>query len=187
MEKKEILTILTAAKPYYHDMEIINQDALLLDEEEKKIPKGMSRNQILIGICLTIFLYFIPGIIYFCIVSSKASKQTQQRREEINTQKQMLIDRAESVIANLRETGINQLFPQEIWGNLYDMQHIYSFFELGRADSIKEALNLLEESNHRARMENMQGQMLQQQQQTNQQLFWGNMINAGNALNNVLK
>lgn len=182
MEKTEIIKILNSAKPYYQEMDNIYQEIVSLDNQKTTCRKSMSAGQIILGTCLTLFLCMVPGIIYFCVKGSQIKKQNDQRVTALENQKQILLNKAQSIIGGLQKTGISNLYQSEIWTNPHDMNYIYSYFSSGRAETVKESLNLLAEDKHRDKMENMQAQMLDLQNKANQQLFWGNMINAGNAM-----
>ena len=182
MENTEILKILKSAQPYYSEMDNVYQEIVSIDMEKANCKRGLSGGEIALGIVLMIFLYCIPGIIYLCVKSKKNKRQYQDKIMALENQKQILLTKAENIMHNLLNTGINELYQPEIWTNTTDMNYIYSYFVSGRADTVKESLNLLAEEKHRFRMEGMQSEMLSLQHKTNQQLFWGNMINTATAL-----
>ena len=111
-------------------------------------------------------------------------------------QSEILADRMVAVQNEIKEqarkcgnTGIFQFIPHEYLKDLSEnpVAVIYRFFAIGRADTMKEALQLFEEYKHRNKMEMLQEATLYETQRGNSLLETNNKIAAMNLAVNIFQ
>ncbi|MDW2796486.1 hypothetical protein RZO55_02680 [Clostridium boliviensis] len=112
------------------------------------------------------------GILYFPIALLLGIKRARKDLEKAVARSNELKQRIESVIKEKIE--IISLIPEKYRYPLAT-SYLTEVIECGRADTMKEALNLYEEQLHRWRMENKMNEVLKKQQNNNS-LLWANLI-----------
>lgn len=120
-----------------------------------------------------VFLSLIGiGILYFPIALLLGIKKVKKDLKNAVARSNQLKQRIERVIKENIE--IISLIPEKYRYPLAT-SFLTEVFECGRADTMKEALNLYEEQLHRWRMENKMNEVLKKQQNNNN-LLWTNLI-----------
>ncbi len=191
MDKQEVIQILNSAKPSFDRMYqlLISYAEMEGELNAKRIEReqGLSLKEgvitFLLGIC-----YILPGVIYY---RTKKKSKESRLNEEISMLENKLseYDKELKNLANIiMKTGITNILPEK-YLNPVDrvVNYLLDYFNSGRADSLKEALNLYEEDSHRLRMEQMQNEALMQSQEQSRLLRYNNIINAANAINNLTR
>lgn len=191
MNTNEIIKILSQAEPIYDEMyeTIIQlssvQENLTQKETEKDNPMGVT-NWI-----ITIFLglfYIIPGVIYYKNYTKSRIRTLEGEIAVLRDQFQTLSNSLQQQIELVRQTGVQDILPEQYLNPVdQSVKYILGYLRSGRADNLKEAMNLFEEEKHRINMESMQNEALQQAKANGKMLFYGNMINAANTINNLRK
>ncbi len=186
-----ISKILNSAKPSFDRMYqlLISYAEMEGELNAKRVEReqGLSLKEgvitFLLGIC-----YILPGVIYY---RTKKKSKESRLNEEISMLENKLseYDKELKNLANIiMKTGITNILPEK-YLNPVDrvVNYLLDYFNSGRADSLKEALNLYEEDSHRLRMEQMQNEALMQSQEQSRLLRYNNIINAANAINNLTR
>lgn len=191
MNTKDIIQILSQAKPLYDAMyETIVQLTSVqetLTQKETERDKPMNIGNWIVTIILG-FFYIIPGVIYYKYCKKSRIQKLDSEISTLRNQFQTLNNSLQQQIELVRQTGIQDILPEQYLNPVdQSVQYILSYLQTGRADSLKEAMNLFEEEKHRINMENMQNEALQQAKANGKMLFYENMINAANTLNNLTK
>ena len=190
MDKKELIQFLGNVKPLfdtlrnsYEQYERV-EEQIAVKESQKKTK--LSGGQI-IGVIAGCFFYIAPGIIYYFYAQNSNKKQNELLEKDIQLlmdQRNAITDDLTNQIQTIQQTGIQTILPEQ-YLDATALDYIYGYLIGGRADNIKEALNLFEEEKHRLNMENMQYESLKQAQINNKLTMYGNIINAANAINNA--
>jgi len=120
-----------------------------------------------------VYLSFIGiGVLYFPIALLFGIKKAKKDLEKAAARSNELKQRIESVIKEKIE--VISLIPEKYRYPLAT-SYLTEVIECGRAETMKEALNLYEEQLHRWRMENKMNEVLRKQQNNNS-LLWANLI-----------
>ena len=191
MNTKEIIQVLSLAEPIYDEMyasiiQLVSvQEKLTQKETEKNHPLGVA------NWVITIFLgcfYIFPGVIYYMYCKKKRVQEIESEIAALQDQLQTLNNTLQQQVELIRQTGIQNILPEQYLNPAdQSVKYILNYLQTGRADTLKEAMNLFEEEKHRINMENMQNEALKQAQANGKMLFYGNMINAANAISNLKK
>ena len=165
MDKKELIQFLGNVKPLfdtlrnsYEQYERV-EEQIAVKESQKKTK--LSGGQI-IGVIAGCFFYIAPGIIYYFYAQNSNKKQNELLEKDIQLlmdQRNAITDDLTNQIQTIQQTGIQTILPEQ-YLDATALDYIYGYLIGGRADNIKEALNLFEEEKHRLNMENMQYESL---------------------------
>lgn len=191
MNTNEIIQILSLAKPIFDEMytsviQVVSvQEKISQKEAQKNHPLNVT-NWI-----ITIFLgcfYILPGVIYYMYCKKKRVQELESEITALQEQLQTLNNTLQQQVESARQTGIQNILPEQYLNPAdQSVKYLLNYLQTGRADTLKEAMNLYEEEKHRINMENMQNEALKQAQANGKMLFYGNMINAANAISNLKK
>jgi len=136
---------------------------------EPSEPKKVILNEII----KPVYLSFIGiGVLQFPIALLLGIKRAKKELEKAATRSNELKQRIESVIKENIEV-ISLIL--EKYRYPLATSYLAEVIECGRAETMKEALNLYEEQLHRWRMENKMNEVLKKQQNNNS-LLWANLI-----------
>lgn len=191
MDKNSIINILTQAKPIYDAMypviiEYCKVEESIMQKEELK-NQILGVGHLIVSLMLSSSLIF-PGVIYYKCIKKYRNNKIDAEIAVLKNKILQLSSMLQTYIEAIRQTGIQDILPEQYLNPVeHSVKYILGYLETGRADNLKEAMNLFEEEKHRINMEYMQNETLQQTRINGQMLFWGNMINATNAINNLRK
>ena len=192
---REILNILSVLQNKYASIDQIKQQIFFEEKKAKDIEGQLTKNEfkvaggitvcVIIG-CLISGIGFLPalvlavllawGFIGFCAAvynksnPSKAQQAlaNQYRNEHIAPLQQKISDIEAEIAQYMQSDGCR--WAGSVLNTKYlDMpiiNQLIDFLQCGRADSLKEALNLFEEVAYRNRMQNMQASIMAAAQQT---------------------
>jgi len=109
---------------------------------------------------------------------TRQNRATRERIEEMAAPDLAAIDQQISEVRDAYKTfGYAGFFPEH-YLNSADVGRCWNFVRDHRAFSVQQAINLLEEELHRARMENFQAAQLAENERTRRMVQVGNLINA---------
>lgn len=132
------------------------------------------------GVGLYLILHFsLKGVF-----KKKTEKNASKLQAQLDENQKAYYDLAQMVYPTLKRN-----LPEDYWYS-QAVASIAGYFRTGRANTLKEALNLYEEEMHRLRMENMQEQTLRQsQKQTAYAAItaWNTSLSAMDAVSNFFR
>lgn len=109
---------------------------------------------------------------------TRENRATRERIEEMAAPDVTAIDRKIGEVSDAYNTfGYVGFFPER-YLNSADVGRCWNFVRDHRAFSVQQAIDLLEEELHRARMENFQAAQLAENERTRRMVQVGNLINA---------
>lgn len=189
MEKQEVISILRNAEPIFSRMYNILAQCESV-ETQLNIKKDERQSGLGLGHWIAAFflccIYIFPGIIYYNVV--KKNRNNRLDEEILSLEKSLEKYEAEfrNLVNDAKKTGIFNILPAEYLDpDDRAVSYILSYLQSGRADSLKEAMNLFEEEKHRLNMERMQNQALEQSRLNSRLLKYNNIINAIDTINNL--
>lgn len=191
MEKQEVIKILTDAKPFFDRMHTILTQYYPIESElnakrmERQNGLGIGHWIATIFLC---FFYIFPGIIYYNAVKKSRNRNLDEEIASLESRIKAYDSELNTLVNSAIKTGISNILPEQYLNpDEQAVNYILTYLQSGRADSLKEAMNLFEEEKHRLNMERMQNQALEQSRVNSQLLRYNNFINAANTLNNLTK
>lgn len=183
--------LLEATYDLYTAYEQVSYEIYEIEQKKGNFRHGLTTMQKVMMIVLFPLSYGIGTIIYYFYAKSK----NQKHNEQLNSQFRKLEN-----LKNKQQTFVNEILEchkcfNECGGLNLPMKYFHptalksfdNYFRTGRADSLKEAMNLFEAEQHRLNMENMQNEALRQAQIANNLAIQGNAINAANAAANIFR
>lgn len=192
MEKQELIKKLIHVESLLVSLENSHNELLKIEEmianhtaKKEHLPTFGQR-------CLRVFLlccYIIPGIIYSISLKHNINKTIQECEEQIYILQKRAQELKYELVTKYDEitaSGILNILSEEyMQSNL--LNKLISYLRLGRADTMKEALNLLEEEFHRNNIEYIQHQVLSELKHNNNLSTTNNILTAINTFNNLSK
>lgn len=182
--------LFSATCDLYHEYEATCYEIAEIEKGQLAYRERLTTMQKVMMVVLFPLSYGIGTIIYYFYAKSKNKKfnlditKKLQRLEELEKDKNTYIDEILACQkAFCMHSGVNipvRYFQPAALNAFKD------YFYTGRADDLKEAMNLYEEEQHRMNLENIHSEALRQAQIANNLALQANEINAANATKNIL-
>jgi len=191
MEKQEIISILKKAEPIFSKMYNMLTQYYSIESEmnAKKAERqsGLGAGHWVVTFILGCF-YIFPGIIYYKVVKKNRNNRLDEEILALEKSLSRYDGELNNLVKDAVETGIQNILPEEYLNpENRAVTYLLSYLQSGRADSLKEAMNLFEEDKHRMNMERMQNQVLEQSRLNGQELRYNNILTAIDTINNLSK
>ncbi|MHC8519551.1 hypothetical protein [Weissella confusa] len=128
----------------------------------QRMNKGLKFRILTVVSSLMIFMWGIGIILLFILLKNQNQREMEVNQEiaEYEREIQRLNqDRQQGIATRLNEMGLRNIIP-DAYVSRGNVVALYNYFKNGRADSLKEALNLLEAEVHQRRVEDLTAQSI---------------------------